>query len=133
MVQLRTALDSASKSVDDPVRATLVEPVTRDGVELIPQGSVLHGNVEDVVHASRKTPVGRIVLRFHVVEHAVTRSLASIETRELSFDASPDDAAAGPPADAAKRKAPKFRNVSVPAGERVLVTLDRPLVVRVPR
>jgi hypothetical protein len=120
MVRLRTALDSASAEVDDTTRATLVEPVNQDGVELIPKGSVIHGKVTEVVHASRQNRTGRIVLQFHVIEHVETHSHATIETRTLPFDAT-----LGPKE--------KFRDVRVPTDERVILTLARPLLVHIPR
>jgi hypothetical protein len=119
-IQLRTGLDSGSGQVDDPVRGTLLEAVIQDGVELIPKGSTLHGKVTNVLHASRENRTGRLVLAFHVIEHVETRSLATIETREVTFDAT-----LGPKE--------KFRDVRVPADERMTVTLSIPLKVHVPR
>jgi hypothetical protein len=120
MVQLRTALDSASAEIDDAARAALVEPVSQDGVELIPKGSVIHGKVIEVVHASRQNRTGRIVLQFHVIEHLETHSHATIETRAVPFDAT-----LGPKE--------KFRDVRVPTDERVILTLASPLLVHIPR
>lgn len=118
--QLRTSLDSGSGQIDDLVRGTLLEAVSQDGVELIPKGSTLHGKVVDVLHASRQNRVGRLVLVFHVIEHVETRSLASIETRAVTFDAT-------------LGSKEKFRDVRVPADERMTVTLTSPLKVHIPR
>ena len=120
MIRLRTAVDSASAQTDDAVRATLLEPVTQNGVELIPKGSTLHGKVSEVLPASRQNRLGRIVLGFHVIEHVETRSLATIKTREVPFEAT---------------LAPKekFRDVRVSADERVTLTLATPLTVHIPR
>jgi hypothetical protein len=119
-IQLRTSLDSGSGQIDDLVRGTLLEAVSQDGIELIPIGSTLHGKVTDVLHASRQNRTGRLVLVFHVIEHVETRSLATIETRAVTFDAT-----LGPKE--------KFRDVSVPADERMTVTLASPLKVHIPR
>lgn len=119
-IRLRTSVDSASGQPDDAVRATLPEPVTQNGVELIPAGSSLHGKITEVLPASRNNPLGRIVLQFHVIEHLETHSLASIATRPLAFDAAP-------------QRNVKLRDVQVPAGEEVTVTLARPLIVHMPR
>jgi hypothetical protein len=119
-IGLRTALDSASASVDDPVRGTLLDPVSQEGVELIPKGSTVHGKVTEVVAASKQNRTGRIVVAFHVIEHLETHSLATIETRSVPFDATP-----GPKE--------KFRDVRVPADERVVLTLASPLKVHIPR
>jgi hypothetical protein len=120
MIRLRTAVDSASARIDDAVRATLLEPVTQDGVELIPKGSTLHGKVSEVLQASRQNRTGRLVMGFHVIEHVETRSLATIKTRAVPFEAT---------------LAPKekFRDVRVPADERMILTLASPLKVHIPR
>jgi len=119
-IQLRTSLDSGSAQIDDLVRGTLVEAVSQDGVELIPKGSALHGKVTNVLHASRENRTGRLVFAFHVIEHVETRSLATIATRAVTFDAT-----LGPKE--------KFRDVRVPADERITVTLSSPLQVHIPR
>jgi hypothetical protein len=119
-ILLRTTLDSGSGQIDDLVRGTLVEAVIQDGIELIPKGSTLHGKVTNVLHASRENRTGRLVFAFHVIEHVETRSLATIETRAVTFDAT-----LGPKE--------KFRDVRVPVNERMTVTLATPLKVHVPR
>jgi hypothetical protein len=119
-VRLRSTLDSASAEVDDAARATLLEPVIQDGIELIPEGSTLHGKVTEVVHATRQSRTGRLVLKFHVIEHIETHSLATIETRAVTFEAT-----LGPKE--------KFRDVQAPLEERVILTLASPLKVHIPR
>jgi len=119
-IQLRTALDSSSGQTGDAVRGTLLDAVSQDGIELIPKGSIVHGKVTAVQPASKENRAGRVVLEFNVIEHLETRSLATIETRALSFDATP-----GPKE--------KFRDIRVESGERVTATLATPLKVRLPR
>lgn len=120
VVRLRNTLDSASVQLDDPVRATLLSPVTQEGVELIPKGSTLHGKVTDVQAASKQQPLGRLVVAFNIIEHEETHSLATIQTRAMPFDATlqPKD---------------KFRDVRVESGEELTVTLATPLKVRLPK
>lgn len=120
VIRLRTTMDSASGQVDDPVRATLLSPVTQDGAELIPKGSTLHGKVTEIQAASKDNRVGRIVIAFNVIEHVETRSLATIQTRSVPFEAT---------------LAPKekFRDVRVESGEQLTLTLATPLKVRLPR
>jgi hypothetical protein len=120
MIRLRTAVDSGSARIDDAVRATLLEPVTQDGVELIPKGSTLHGKISEVLPASRQNRTGRLVMGFHVIEHVETRSLATIKARAVPFEAT---------------LAPKekFRDVRVPADQRMILTLASPLKVHIPR
>jgi len=120
VVRLRTTLDSASGQVDDPVRATLLSPVTQDGFELIPKGSTVHGKVIEIQSASKQKPVGRVVLAFNIIEHLETHSLATIQTRSMPFDATLE------PKD-------KFRDVRVESGEQLTLTLATPLKVRLPR
>ena len=120
VVRLRTTLDSASGQVDDPVRATLLSPVTQDGFELIPKGSTLHGKVIEVQSASKQKLVGRVVLAFNVVEHLETHSLATIQTTSMPFDATLESK-------------DKFRDVRVESGEQLTLTLAAPLKVRLPR
>ena len=120
VVRLRTTMDSASGQLEDPVRATLLSPVAQDGAELIPKGSTLHGKVIDVQPASKQNRVGRIVVEFNVIEHVETRSLATIQTRSLPFEAT-----LGPKE--------KFRDVRVESGEQLTLTLATPLRVRLPR
>jgi hypothetical protein len=119
-IRVRTGVDSASGQADDPVRATLAESVTQDGVELVPAGSSLHGRITEVAAASRNNPLGRVVLEFHVIEHLETHSLATIAARPVAFDA-------------AARRGVKLSDVQVRAGENVVLTLTRPLVVHMPR
>ena len=120
IIRLRTTLDSASGQVDDPVRATLLSPVTQNGFELIPKGSTLHGKVIEVQSASKQKPVGRVVLAFNIIEHLETHSVATIQTRSMPFDATLE------PKD-------KFRDVRVESGEELTLMLATPLKVRLPR
>jgi hypothetical protein len=120
IIRLRTTIDSASGQVDDPVRATLVDAVVQNGAELIPKGSTLHGKVTEVQAASKQNRVGHIAVAFNVIEHLETRSVATIQTRSMPFDATLE------PKD-------KFRDVRVESGEQLTLTLAIPLKVRLPR
>ncbi len=120
VVRLRTAVDSESGHIDDPVRATLVDGVTQDGNELIPKGSTLHGKVTEVQAASKQNPIGRVVLEFNVIEHLETHSLATIQTKSIPFEAT-------------LKPKEKFRDVRVESGEQLTLTLATPLPVRLPR
>ena len=124
--RLRTTVTSATNRVDDQVDATLTDAVTRDGVELIPAGSRLHGRVSEVMPASRKTPRGQISLVFAVVQHDESSSRAAIRTRALAFEAQP-------PVDAAAPKA-KVQPIdaTVPAGHPLHLILAEPLLVLIP-
>ena len=125
--RLRTAIDSRDTLLNDQVDAVLTEPVTQDGVELIPAGSVLHGTVVQVTAATREAPRGSIALVFSVALHAETRSRATIRTHQVAFEAQT------PPELAGTRRADKTPiDVVVPAGSTLRLTLAAPLVVAIP-
>jgi len=119
-VKLRTTVRSAASDTGDQVDAVLTEPVTRDGVELIPAGSTLHGTVIDVLRASPIELRGRISVAFFVVEHAVTGSRATIKTRAIAIDA---------PAPVDKRPV----DVELTAGQPLNVILSDPLLIHIPK
>jgi len=119
-VKMRTTVRSAASNTGDQVDAVLTEPVTRDGVELIPAGSTLHGTVIDVLPASQLELRGRISVAFFVVEHAVTGSRAMIKTRAIAIDA---------PAQVDKRPV----DVELTAGQPLNVILSHPLLIHIPK
>jgi hypothetical protein len=121
-VTIRTTVSSASTFNGDQVDATLSEGVTRDGVELIPAGSVMHGTVVDAVQASPEELRGRIAVAFFVIEHAVTGSRAAIKTRIIAVDA---------PVPAEKK--PKPVDVELIAGQTLNVVLAEPLLIHIPK
>jgi hypothetical protein len=120
IVRLRTSLDSASGQVDDPIRATLLDAVVQNGAELIPKGSLLHGKVTEVQAASKQNRVGHVAIAFNVIEHSETRSVATIQTQLMPFDAALE------PKD-------KFKDVRVESGEQLTLILATPLKVRLPK
>jgi hypothetical protein len=126
-VVLRTGIDSATSQVDDQVDAELSQPVVQDDVELIPEGSVVHGRVVGVVPAAGKKIRGQITVKFEVVQHAETKSRAAMPTRSLTFEADPPARASA----GRKRDAPM--NVALPAGSPLVLTLSEPLVVFIPK
>jgi hypothetical protein len=126
-VRLRTPIDSSVNQVNDQVDAIFAEAVTRQGVELIPAGSVLHGTILKVEPASRQAPLGQVSFAFAVVQHGESGSRASFRTRQIAIEAQP------PPVKV--RRAPKHppTDVVLPAGHPLQVTLDEPLVVAIPK
>jgi hypothetical protein len=119
-VKISTTVRSASSSGGDQVDATLTEAISRNGVELLPPGSVMRGTVVDAAGASRREPRGRIAVAFFVIEHVRTGSRAAIRTRAIAVDAAPSPD---------KRPA----DVELPAGQTLSVVLDKPLWVRIPK
>jgi hypothetical protein len=127
-VQMRSAIGSDSSRVGHQIRATLRDPVNRDGAELIPAGSVIHGKVVDVVRASAREPRGRIAIAFYVIEHARTGSRAAIQTQSLVFEA---PGAEEPAARRSSKKQPL--DVRLTSGDALTLTLAKPLTVRIPK
>jgi hypothetical protein len=120
VVRLRTTLDSASGQVDDPVRATLMDAVIQNGAELIPKGSTLHGKVIEVQPATKQNRAGHVAVAFNVIEHLETRSLATIQTKPMPFDATLEPKE-------------KFKDIRVESGEQLTLVLATPLKVRLPK
>jgi hypothetical protein len=110
------------------VDATLAEAVSQDGVELIPEGSLLHGRVIDVVPASKKVVHGQIAVSFAVVQHAVTGSRAAIQTQAVTIAA--EDPATLPKS--ARRSRAQTTDLVLPAGHAFVLTLADPLIVYIP-
>jgi hypothetical protein len=119
-VKLRTTVGSATSAVGDQADAALTDAVSRDGMVLIPAGSLLHGSVVDALPASEREPRGRVAVAFFVIEHASTRSRAAIKTRPIAIDA---------PHPADKRPS----DVQLVAGQALNLILTEPLLVRIPK
>jgi len=122
--RLRTTVDSRTARANDQVDATLTAPVTQDGVELIPVGSIIHGRIVQAEAATKKAPLGRVELMFTVVQHADTHSRAAIETRALAF------VAEAPPENGVVRAVKRQPiDVVLEAGRPIAVVLSEPLLV----
>lgn len=126
LLKLRTPLDSARLAVDDQVDAVLWSPVIQDGVELIPEGSVVLGKVVEVAPATRQKPEGRIAFTFSIVEHSETRHRAMLTTRKVVFEAHQPQAEG-------KKPSKELVNAVVPAGTAFVAMTAEPLLVRIPR
>lgn len=127
-VQLQTPISSASASVDDQVDATLSEPVTQNGLEMIPAGSLVHGSIVEVVAASKQDLRGRITMAFAVVQHALTKSRAAIKTRRVTIEAQLPQRAA----DSRRRSREQPVDLILAAGRPLELTLAEPLLVYLP-
>jgi hypothetical protein len=125
LLKLRTPLDSAASAVDDQVDAVLWSPVIQDGIELIPEGSIVLGKVVEVAPATKRKPVGRIAFTFSIVEHSETGSRAMLTTRKVVFEAQPQVEE--------KRPSKELLNAVVPAGTAFVAMTTEPLIVRIPR
>jgi hypothetical protein len=118
-VELRTSLSSNSSQKAQEVRARLVRPIVSDETELVPAGATVLGTVTEVEPAGNKVR-GWISVSFHVVEHPETGSRATIRSGVATWQSEPP----------AKGKV--YPEVRVERGEEITVTLNAPLVVRIP-
>jgi hypothetical protein len=125
-LQLRSSASSSDSRTGEQVTATLMLAIARGEVELVPAGSKVFGTiVEREAHAGSKP--GRIGIRFHVVEHAVTGSRAAIRTELI--------AAEGGQVKARKFGVPVMRGTeaAIQAGSIVSCNLEEPLRVMIPK
>jgi hypothetical protein len=128
-LRLRTPIDSSSSQVNDQIDAVLTESITQEGVELVPNGSLVHGTILEVEPASRETPLGRISFAFAIVQHVGSGSRAPFRTRPITIEAE------RPASPASKRGKSKNQpiDVSWSAGHLVSATLAEPLLVAIPK
>lgn len=84
-LELVTALTSATAQVETPVQARLREPISVDGVTVIPAGSTFSGTVTDVERAGRVRGRARLVFRF--TEATINGQKEPIRTNALTFEA----------------------------------------------
>jgi hypothetical protein len=127
LLKLQTALDSGMIRVGDQVDAALWSPVVQDGVELIPAGSTVFGQVTAVEKATERKPLGTFAIAFSIVEHAETGDRATMNTRPLSFEAATPVPVAG------KKMKLKPTDIMLAEGSSVVAVTSEPLVVRIPR
>lgn len=84
-LELVTALTSDTAQVETPVQARLREPISVDGVVVIPAGSTFSGSVTDVERAGRVRGRARLVFRF--TEATVHGQKEPLRTNPLTFEA----------------------------------------------
>ena len=131
LMKLRTPVDSATSFVNDQVEAVLWSPVIQDGIELIPVESVVIGQIINVVRATEKTPLGAVTFRFKLVEHAETRSRASLPTRDVVIEAPKPPP---PPVEKGRKKSkPQPVDAVLPVGTPLVAVTTEPLIVRIPK
>ena len=118
-VDLRTTLSSASSRRAELVEGRLRHALSAGDVELVPAGAVIMGTVSDVEPAGRNTP-GRLTFAFHVIEHPLTGSRATIHAAPRTFES------------VKPRKGKVYADVSLERGIDASVLLTGPLLVRLP-
>jgi len=65
---LQSAVASDASAGEDAVRATLRRPIVLDGVEALPAGTVLHGNVMEADRSRRVKGRATVALRFNRID-----------------------------------------------------------------
>jgi len=83
-VELTTGLTSESSSVEDPVRATLRRAITIAGVQALPAGTLVLGNVTAVERSARVKGRARIAFRFTAIDPPGTAERVSVRTQTVS-------------------------------------------------
>jgi hypothetical protein len=90
-LRLETSLSSVSNSVEDPVIAELVEPITIDGVEVVPVGTRLRGVVTQAVPSGKVKGRASLAFRFpsisargetHAIDARFARTAPSTKTKD---------------------------------------------------
>jgi hypothetical protein len=86
--RINETLSSKTAQVGDQFTSTVVTPVYVRGVEVIPAGSIVSGNVTQVTRASRKSQAGSINVAFTSIatpknnRYAINGSLASSDSAD---------------------------------------------------
>ena len=158
---LRTSVASDESNLEDPVRATLRQPLVVDGDQVLPAGTVLTGHVTSAKRAARVKGRGQIALRFTRIDLPGPGNVERIRTTPVSLiapatkkrdaatigggavggaiiggilgggDGAAKGAAIGGAAGTGAVLATRGREARLPAGTRLTVRLTEPLQVRV--
>jgi outer membrane lipoprotein SlyB len=161
-VTLGTAIASDTSKVEDPVRATLKTPISIDGVQALPSGTAVLGNVTSAVRSAKVKGLASVGVRFHTVDLPGDGSRLEISTATITREANTTKkkdatkigigagagaviggivgggggaakgAAIGGGAGTAAVLATRGDEVHLPAGTPLSVKLTAPLTIRVP-
>lgn len=88
-VTLGTSLASDTSKVEDPVRGTLKTPISVEGVQAIPAGTVVLGNVTSAVRAAKVKGLASIGMRFHTLDLPGEGGRHDISTATITREAKP--------------------------------------------
>jgi hypothetical protein len=80
-VRVDRAFGSDISHVEDPVHATLAQPVTIDGIVVAPAGSAISGYVSDAARPGRVKGRGRVAVRFNALRPSGDDEAYRIRTR----------------------------------------------------
>jgi len=159
VVKLASSVGSATSSTEDPVTAEVVEPVSIDGIEVIPSGSTLRGDITEAQPSGKVK--GRAVLGFAFntmtiaderypinARYAHTAESTKVEdAKKIGLPAAGGavvgaiiggkkgaaiGAAAGGGAGTAVVLNTRGRDIDMPAGTKLTLAIGRAIEVRVP-
>ena len=88
-VTLGTPVASDTSKVEDPVRATLKAPVSVEGVQAIPAGTAVLGNVTSAVRSAKVKGLASIGVRFHTLDLPGDGGRHEISTATITREAKP--------------------------------------------
>ena len=88
-VTLGTSLASDTSKVEDPVRATLKTPISVEGVQAIPVGTVVLGHVTSAVRSAKVKGLASIGMRFHTLDLPGEGGRHDISTATITREAKP--------------------------------------------
>jgi len=88
-VTLGTSVASDTSKVEDPVRATLKAPVSVEGVQALPAGTAVLGNVTSAVRAAKVKGLASIGVRFHTLDLPGEGGRHEISTATITREAKP--------------------------------------------
>ena len=80
-VRVDRGFGSDISHVEDPVHATLAQPLRVDGIVVAPAGSAISGYVSDAVRPGRVKGRGRVAVRFNVLRPSGDDEAYRIRTR----------------------------------------------------
>jgi hypothetical protein len=158
-LRLETSLSSVANHVEDPVIAELVEPITIDGVEVVPVGTRLRGVVTQAVPSGKVKGRASLAFRFpsiaargetHVIDARFERTAPATKTKDAEKIGIPAaaggvigailgggkgaaaGAAIGGGAGTAVVLATPGKNIELPSGTMLSLTIGEAIDVRVP-
>jgi hypothetical protein len=88
-VTLGTSIASDTSRVEDPVRATLRAPVSVEGLQAIPAGTAVLGNVTSAVRSAKVKGLASIGVRFHTLDLPGEGGRHEISTATITREAKP--------------------------------------------
>ena len=88
-VTLGTSVASDTSKVEDSVRATLKTPISVEGVQAIPSGTVVLGNVTSAVRSAKVKGLASVSVRFHTLDLPGEGGRHDISTATITREAQP--------------------------------------------